>query len=231
MLLHAAAGGNYREFTPQPSAGATRADRAPEELVPPCEAVRPATPPTGPAGYRARALSAPTARSAARRTRGPYERATNALGSSSGLGLVNRCRPAPSRPVCVWRTCRAHRSGRSSVGIGSTPRSDGHSGGSSDSAGRRTRGYGAVRAGAGGGVVAGCAIRALQEQASQTYPLSLPPSRSPHGWCSATKATKAVSHVRHGAGTLPQPRRRYGARSVEGSRAIQHHDPRAARSW
>jgi hypothetical protein len=37
MLLHAAAGRNYREFTPQPSAGATRADRAPEELVPPCE--------------------------------------------------------------------------------------------------------------------------------------------------------------------------------------------------
>jgi hypothetical protein len=111
-------------------------------------------------------LSAPTARSAARRTRGPYERATNALGSSSGWGLVSRCRPAPSRPVCVWRTCRAHRSGRSAVGIGSTPRSDGHSGGSSDGAGRRTRGYGAVRAGAGGGVVAGCAIRAPQEQAS-----------------------------------------------------------------
>jgi hypothetical protein len=116
----------------------------------------------------------------ARQLAGLEDRITNALGSSSGWGLVSRCRPAPSRLVCVWRTCRAHRSGRSSVGIGSTPRSDGHSGGSSDGAGRRTRGYGAVRAGAGGGVVAGCAIRAPQEQASQTYPLSLPPSRSPH---------------------------------------------------
>src|SRR5260370_35054280 len=78
--------------------------------------------------------------------------ATNALGSSSRWGLVSRCRPAPSVPVCVWRTCRAHRSGRSSVGIGSTPRSDGPSGGSSAGAGRRTRGQGAGPPGAGGGV-------------------------------------------------------------------------------
>jgi hypothetical protein len=42
-------------------------------------------------------------------------------------------------------------------------------GGPSDGAGRRTSRYGAVWAGAGGGVLAGCAVRAPQEQASQTY--------------------------------------------------------------
>jgi len=64
----------------------------------------------------------------------------------------------------------------------------------------RTRGHPApaarrsryVRAGVGGGALTGCAMRAPQEQAIQTYPPSFPPSRSPHRWCSATKATKAL---------------------------------------
>ena len=54
-----------------------------------------------------------------------------------------------------------------------------------------------VRAGVGGGAVAGWAIRAPQEQASQTTPsfspLSTPLSSSPPRRCSCTKASSAAS--------------------------------------
>ena len=50
-------------------------------------------------------------------------------------------------------------------------------------------------AAAGGGAVTGWTICAPQEQASQTRASSLPPSRSPHLGCSATKATKARTAV------------------------------------
>jgi len=43
-------------------------------------------------------------------------------------------------------------------------------------------------------------MRAPHEQEIQTYPLSFPPSRSPHRWCSATKATKAFSTSGMGRG-------------------------------
>ena len=36
------------------------------------------------------------------------------------------------------------------------------------------------------------AILVPREHASQTHPLSKPPSSSPQGWCSPTRATKAV---------------------------------------
>jgi len=49
-----------------------------------------------------------------------------------------------------------------------------------------------VRAGAGGGAVAGWVICAPHEHASQTYPFSKSPSNSPQRWCSATKNTKAA---------------------------------------
>ena len=49
-------------------------------------------------------------------------------------------------------------------------------------------------------MLAGCATRAPHEQASQTCLLSLPPSKSPHRWCSATKATKAVRTFGMGSG-------------------------------
>jgi len=52
---------------------------------------------------------------------------------------------------------------------------------------------GYVCAGARGGSVIGWTISAPQEQVIQTFPSSLPPSRSPQRWCSATKATKALS--------------------------------------
>ena len=64
-----------------------------------------------------------------------------------------------------------------------------------------------VRAGAGGGEVTGWTILAPHEQASHTRPPSLPPSRSPHRWCSATEATKAFSTSGMGRGDYHSPDR------------------------
>ena len=46
----------------------------------------------------------------------------------------------------------------------------------------------------------GVGLAAPQVHESQTRPPSLPPSKSPHRWCSATKATKALSTSGMGRG-------------------------------
>jgi hypothetical protein len=51
----------------------------------------------------------------------------------------------------------------------------------------------AASAVAGGDALAGWATCAPQEHVSQMSALSLPPSKSPQRWCSATKATRALS--------------------------------------
>jgi hypothetical protein len=155
------------------------------------------------------------------------------VGSPSGWRLVSGCKPAPSRLVSVWRTWRGHCRGSEPAGTDSMPcsgrrslslpRASRQGAGRGLADGRRFRGYVAVRAGAVGGVLAGWTICAPQEHESQTYPLSLPPSRSPQRWCSATKATKALSTSGMGPGhyhkmeTKPiarEPARQAGAGTI-----------------
>jgi hypothetical protein len=154
------------------------------------------------------------------------------VGSPSGWELVSRCPREPSRPGSVWRTWCGHRRESEPAGTDSMPCSGRRSlslprasppgaGRGLADGGRRTRGYGAVRACVGGGVLAGWAIRAPQGQASQTYPLSFPLSRSPYRWCSATNATRALRASGMGPGLLPQDgteAHRQGVRSASGRR-------------
>jgi hypothetical protein len=125
-----------------------------------------------------RALPPPTARSPARRTGAADGEAADAVGSLSGWELVSRCPREPSWPGSVWRTWRGRRKRARRNRLDAMLRAAFAQLASGQPVGRRTgprrrrpknwrlrrdsrRRWGRRRG----------AIRAPQEQASQTYPL------------------------------------------------------------